>query len=258
MNVLFVDDDEDVRNQVKMFLENGNSDIKLDVSGSYEEAIERLENCEYDAIVSDYHMPKKNGIHLLKYRNEKYVNTPFLIFTGKGKEKVAMDALNHGADRYITKEGPISEKYSLLERAINREVERKKLEEDIDRSYKLIQKTLDSLPTAIVILNGNGEIIRKNDAWSKLAEINYMVNDYEIGDNYFEVIKKSNDLEPESIKKAYMGLKNLKDDNSDVFTLEYTFNKEKKEKMYLMRGTKFYLDMEEFLVISHLDVTKEN
>lgn len=257
MKILFVDDDEDIRKQAKMFIEKKENDIELEITRSYEEALDNLIKNDYDAIVSDYHMPKKNGIHLLKYRNEKYVNTPFLIFTGKGEEKVAMDALNHGADRYIIKDEPLSEKYSLLGRAIKREIERKSLERDLDRSYKLIQKTLDSLPTAVVILDGNGDIIRKNEAWVNLAEENFLVSDHEVGDNYFEAIKKSIDNGPEIIKKAYRGLTDLRDDKDDVYTLEYSFGKNDNKKIFLMRGTKFYLESKEFIVISHLDITVE-
>ncbi len=256
MKVLFVDDDEDIRKQAKMFLENEDNEIKLDISRSYEDAIEKLKTERYEAIVSDYHMPKKNGIHLLKYRNENNSDTPFLIFTGKGEERVAMKALNNGADRYIIKEEPISEKYKLLERAIKREVERKSLEEDLDRSYKLIQKTLDSLPSAVVILNGNGEIIRKNEAWCNAADKNYMMGDYEVGDNYFENMKESIDDGSENVKKAYEGLKDLSDDKDDVYTLEYSISRHDFKKKYVMRATKFYLDRDEYIVISHLDITE--
>ncbi len=256
MKVLFVDDDEDVRKQAKMFLEKKNENIELDISSSYKKAISKLKGIDYDAIVSDYHMPKKNGIHLLKYLNKKGIDIPFILFTGKGEEKVAMKALNNGADRYVIKEEPISEKYTLLARAIKREIERKSLEKDLDRSYKLIQKTLDSLPTAVVILDGNGDIIRKNDAWSNLAEINYMVSDHGVGDNYFEAIKHTIDEKPKDVKEAYNGLKNLKDDIDDVYSMEYAFSDKGDKKVYLMRATKFHLDSEEYLVVSHLDITE--
>lgn len=258
MKILFVDDDEDIRKQAKMFIEKKENDIELDITRSYEEALDNLIKNDYDAIVSDYHMPEKDGIHLLKYTNENNIELPFLLFTGKGEEKVAMEALNHGADRYIMKEEPISEKYSLLERAITREVERKKLEKDLDMSYKLIQKTLDSLPTALVILNGKGDIIRINEAWSNLSEENYMISDCKVGDNYFENIKNSTENESQKSKEACDGLKNLKDDKEDVFTLEYSFSKKGNNKSYLMRGTKFHLQEKEYLVISHLDITEEN
>ncbi|MFW5927662.1 MAG: response regulator [Thermoplasmatota archaeon] len=258
MKVLFVDDDEDVRKQAKMFLEEKNEDLELDISGSYRDAINKLNENDFDAIVSDYHMPKKNGIHLLRYKNEKDIDLPFILFTGKGEEKVAMKALNYGADRYVIKEEPVSKMYTILARAIKREVERKTLERDLNRSYKLIQKTLDSLPTAVVILDGDGNIIRKNDAWSNLAEINFMISDHGIGENYFEIIKSTVNESSEEVKETYDGLMSLKDDKEDVFSMEYTLTDKKNKKKYLMRGTKFYLDSKEFLVISHLDITKEN
>ena len=57
----------------------------------------------YDAVVSDYEMPQKNGLDFLKELREQKNDIAFILFTGKGREDVAVKALNLGADSYITK-----------------------------------------------------------------------------------------------------------------------------------------------------------
>ncbi len=256
MKVLFVDDEEEIREQAKIFLEKENEDIDLDITSSFEKAARKLKENNYDTIVSDYHMPKADGIHLLKHTKKEGIDIPFILFTGKGKEKVAMQALNHGADRYITKEDPISEKYKLLARAIRKEVERKNLKKDLETSNKLIQKTIDSLPTAIVVLDGHGNVIRKNDAWDKFSRMNELINDFEIGDRYFDLIEETWDNGSKETKKAKEGLKDLRDDERDVFSMEYSISGNGGKRTFLMRGTKFFLESEEYIVLSHLDISK--
>lgn len=60
-------------------------------------------------------MPEIDGLEFLEIiREEKGMDIPFIMFTGKGREDVAMDALNLGADRYIQKGGNPKSQYGLL------------------------------------------------------------------------------------------------------------------------------------------------
>ena len=50
-------------------------------------------------------MPIKNGLEFLKELRDQQSDIPFILFTGKGREDVAVKALNLGADRYVNKNG---------------------------------------------------------------------------------------------------------------------------------------------------------
>jgi DNA-binding NtrC family response regulator len=52
----------------------------------------------YDAMVSDYQMPVMDGHKLLKESRSRDNNLPFLLFTGRGREDVAIEALDNGVD----------------------------------------------------------------------------------------------------------------------------------------------------------------
>ena len=85
-----------------MFLEKGRG-IRVTTDNSGEQALELLGNHKFDAIISDYAMPGMNGIEFMKRVKAMGDDTPFIIFTGKGRQDVVIDALNFGADLYLEK-----------------------------------------------------------------------------------------------------------------------------------------------------------
>lgn len=87
---------------------------------SAEDALEKLETEYFDAIVSDYKMPGMDGLEFLEaVRNDgRYDDTPFILFTGVGGPEVAKEALEKGAERYVTKRGNPSTQCNALAQAI--------------------------------------------------------------------------------------------------------------------------------------------
>ena len=51
-------------------------------------AAKKLKEKEFDAIISDYQMPEKNGLEFLRELREKGNKIPLILFTGKGREEV--------------------------------------------------------------------------------------------------------------------------------------------------------------------------
>ncbi len=110
ISVLFVDDEPALLEITRLYLEKSGS-ITVETCRSALEALGILKNRQFDVIVSDYEMPLMDGIMFLKILRAEGNDTPFLIFTGKGREHVVIDALNNGADYYLQKgwrsEGPV-------------------------------------------------------------------------------------------------------------------------------------------------------
>jgi PAS domain S-box-containing protein len=86
--------------------------------------MEVINNKEFDCILSDYQMPKMNGLELLKNLNGKDVDIPFIFITGQGNEEVAAEALREGADGYFRK-GPDFVYYERLLASIVKVVDAK-------------------------------------------------------------------------------------------------------------------------------------
>ena len=99
---------------------------------SASEAAELLEDIDFDAVVSDYKMPEMNGLEFLEIvREKKKSDIPFIIFTGKGRDEIAIDALRLGADRYLKKGGDPKTQYKILANAISQEVKYHQLEQEL-------------------------------------------------------------------------------------------------------------------------------
>jgi len=102
VSILVVDDELQFLELTRMFLEKGRG-ITVYTATSGDKALEMLKERKYDAIISDYAMPGMNGIDFMKHVRAMGDDTPFIIFTGRGREDVVIDALNFGADLYIEK-----------------------------------------------------------------------------------------------------------------------------------------------------------
>ncbi|GGK71603.1 hypothetical protein GCM10009067_24920 [Haloarcula sebkhae] len=96
--------------------------LNLITAASAAEGLDRLDERSVDCIVSDYRMPEKDGIELLKAARKEYPDLPFILFTGEGSEAVASDAIAAGATDYLRK-GHGTERYELLANRIENAVE---------------------------------------------------------------------------------------------------------------------------------------
>jgi len=138
-----VEDEKGALEITKMFLKRkGYSNFKITSILSAEEALEEMKYKNFDVILSDYKMPGMNGLEFLEELRKKGNEIPFIIFTGKGEEKVAMEALNKGANRYIKKEGNPNVLFDTLGQCIQEVVEKRTKHEDPTIS-KFLSKLLE-------------------------------------------------------------------------------------------------------------------
>jgi PAS domain S-box-containing protein len=143
IRVLHVDDDPSLQEITKLMLLDLDSSFEIDCACCVDEAFKKLETGHYDVVVSDYEMPQKDGLQFLKELREGKNNIPFTLFTGKGREEVAIEALNLGADAYHNKQGSPETVYGELSHSIRQSVERKKAQASILLSEMQLQCMLD-------------------------------------------------------------------------------------------------------------------
>jgi PAS domain S-box-containing protein len=103
-SVLYVDDEADLLDLTQLYLEDTGL-FQIDKANSASSAQQKLKQRRYDAIIADYQMPHMDGIEFLKYVRQNFGNIPFILFTGKGREEVVIEAINNGADYYLQKGG---------------------------------------------------------------------------------------------------------------------------------------------------------
>ena len=108
----------------KLILSSENN-FEIDNATSVNEALKKMALKKFDVVVSDYEMPLKNGLEFLIELRENKSGIPFVLFAGKGREEVAVKALNLGADGYIDKKGSTETVYFELAHTISKAVEGK-------------------------------------------------------------------------------------------------------------------------------------
>src|SRR5258707_7875620 len=116
--ILLVDDDDALLQALPEALALRMPAIQVQVCVSAVEALERIQQYDYDAIISDIKMPGMDGLALLTRIKELRPETPTLLITGHGEHEIAIQALRGGAYDYIQK--PIDREYCVadLSRAI--------------------------------------------------------------------------------------------------------------------------------------------
>ncbi len=123
IRVLHVDDDPEVAELTAAFLTRADDRFEVETVAGADAALERIDGSAVDCIVSDYDMPGRNGIEFLRAVRESHRTLPFILFTGKGSEEVASEAVSAGVTDYLQK-GTGTEQYDLLANRITNAVSR--------------------------------------------------------------------------------------------------------------------------------------
>jgi DNA-binding response OmpR family regulator len=101
MEILIAEDDEQIANSLrKNFAEDGNPVM---IAKDGEEAIHFLKSISFDVILLDWRMPKVSGIEVCRYIRESGSKVPIILLTALSQVKNKVEALNLGADDYVTK-----------------------------------------------------------------------------------------------------------------------------------------------------------
>ncbi len=150
ISLLYVDDDKHLLDVCKMYLEQMGS-MKVDTALSAKNALDKLVTTHYDAIVSDYEMPEMNGIDFLKAVRKSYGYLPFIIFTGKGREEIVIEAINSGADFYLQKGGDPDAQFAELSHKIRQAVKSYKADVSLKDSEEKFHQIFNSVNDAIHI-----------------------------------------------------------------------------------------------------------
>jgi DNA-binding response OmpR family regulator/signal transduction histidine kinase len=130
IRVLMVDDEPSILDVSKIFLERTGT-FQVDTVESAVEALNTLASAHYDAVVSDYKIPGMDGIEFLKEVRALDPTFPFLLFTGKGREEVVIEALDNGIDYYIRKGTDTEAQFAELASKIRLAVEQRRAQKEI-------------------------------------------------------------------------------------------------------------------------------
>jgi PAS domain S-box-containing protein len=204
-HILYVDNEAGLLKAAKPILEMQGS-FHVETASSVEEAMKKMEDKTFDVIVSDYIMPGKDGLEFLKELRDSGNSIPFIIFTGKGREMVAIEALNLGADQYINKIGRTEAVYSELAQGIRTVVKGKRAEEALRESEKRFRELSELLPEVIFEVDSKRDIKFVNHA--AYTQFGYSREEFDSGLNALQMlVPEDRKRAEENIDKVLLGEK---------------------------------------------------
>jgi len=159
ISVLYVDDESTLLDIAKVYLEK-TTNFLITTATSASLALNLLKSNGIQAIVSDYQMPEMDGIEFLKVIRATDKHIPFIIFTGKGREDIAIEAFENGADGYLQKGGEPKSQFGELAHKIKNAVNHRRADMQVTALTQLYT-VLSATNKAIVRIHDKSVLLNE-------------------------------------------------------------------------------------------------
>lgn len=142
MKILIAEDEKELQTLIVKKLKDAGYSIDGCLDG--EEAVSYIDVYEYDLIVLDVMMPKKDGLAVIEYIRAKKIKTPILLLTAKNDISDRVKGLDAGADDYLTKPFSFDELFARLRALLRRQ------ENIVDNTLELADLTLNTVSKVVM------------------------------------------------------------------------------------------------------------
>jgi len=163
IDVLHVDDDPSVLDLTAAYLDRELAAVAVTSVTDPTEAVDRLSEETFDCVISDYDMPGMDRLTFFDALRERDRRVPFVLYTGKGSEEIASQALNAGVTGYFQKGGP--EQLRRLANRVDQAVEEHRTREVADRYSTVI----DALAYPVYVVDDSGVFTFVNEPFAALT-----------------------------------------------------------------------------------------
>lgn len=166
VRVLHVDDDPQYTDLTETLLEDADDAIEVEAKTSVVEALNLLKERSFDCIISDYEMPNTDGLEFLELVREQYPDLPFILFTGKGSEEIASEAISAGVTDYVQKKGNVDQ-YEVLANRVRNAVDRYRAQRQFWDALSWYQRLIEQDLAGVFILQ-DGEFVYVNQHFATM------------------------------------------------------------------------------------------
>lgn len=147
-NILIIEDEPAIRNVLRDILTDEDKSFKVEEATDGEEGIEMIKKKDYDLVICDIKMPKKDGLEVLQLALNINPDLPFLMISGHGDIETAVDSIKKGAYDYISKPPDLNrllnsvrialDRKSLIKQNRTLQDENKALKRKVSEKYEMI------------------------------------------------------------------------------------------------------------------------
>jgi PAS domain S-box-containing protein len=164
--ILLVDDDAALLEALPETLRLRADGIDVDTCDSATEALNRIEETDYDVIVTDIKMPGMDGLALLAEIRQRRPDTPTLLITGHGERDLAVAALRGGAHDLVQK--PIDREYFVA--SLERAIQLRTLDRQVASQRRALERharVLDHVSNGVFLVDEEGIV----QLWNPAAQV---------------------------------------------------------------------------------------
>ncbi len=194
--VLYADNESDMLD-ISRILREGKGELEVDTARSAGDALSKLAASQYDAVVSGYGLSDMNGIELLRSLRGKENEIPFILLSEKGKESIAIEALDSGADFCLQREGDPGSQLAELVNMIDHSVQRKKAEEALQQANRKLDLlghvTRHDIRNQLAVLSGYLQLARDRTTNEKTSR--YLDSSIRATENIDKLLEFGKDYE---------------------------------------------------------------
>jgi PAS domain S-box-containing protein len=157
VEILHVDDDPNILELTGEFLEREADSFEVVTETGAETALGTISERDIDCIVSDYNMPEMNGIEFLESIRADRPDLPFILYTGKGSEEIASEAISAGVTDYLQK-ATGTDQYTVLANRIENAVAQYRAQQELEETTRFYRTILEHSSDYVMIVDKMGEV----------------------------------------------------------------------------------------------------
>ncbi|MFP4632698.1 MAG: PAS domain-containing protein [Halobacteriales archaeon] len=168
VRVLHVEDDAEFADLAADLLERQDDCFDVTSVTDPEEALSRVSTGEFDCVVSDYDMMGMNGIEFLEAVRERRPDLPFVLFTGKGSEEIASEAISAGVTDYLQKASGSSQ-YEVLANRVENAVEQHRARRAVDETQRKLEELAEKTDDVLYMFDADwNELLFGNSVYEEM------------------------------------------------------------------------------------------
>ncbi len=195
--LLIIEDDESLNALIQKSL--GRAGFQTEGALTGEEGVMKAAEGNAALILLDYELPDMKGSLLVESLRDRNIDVPFIIVTGHGDEKVAVDMMKLGARDYLVKDKGFMDMLPFVIKKVMKEIKREQkfadTEKKIMQAAKEWKTTFDSIGDFVAVLDKDFRVRKANRSFIDLLGMD--ASDI-IGKKCYDLLKGSNNSESDS------------------------------------------------------------